>query len=89
VNLTCKSRNTFVFAALLVTVFLFQMVFAIRHEGMTYDEGFHTDAGVCYLQCSDFGVNPKPPFAKLVAAFPLRFGFAPFTLWKLPRGCPV
>jgi hypothetical protein len=86
VNLTSKSRNTFVFAAPLVTIFLSQMVFAIRHEGMTYDEGFHTDAGVWYWQCSDFGVNPEhPPFAKLVAAFPLRFGSAPS-----PSGnCPV
>ena len=53
-----------------MTIFLSRMVFAIRHEGMTYDEEFHTDASGWYWQCSDFGVNPEhPPFAKHVAAF--------------------
>ena len=84
-NLTSKSRNTFVFAAVLVTIFLSQMVFGIRHEGMTYDEGFHTDAGVVLAVLRLRNQPEHPPFAKLVAAFPLRFGSAPS-----PSGnCPV
>ena len=86
VNSTSESRNTFVFAALLVKIFLFQMVFAIRHEEMTYDEEFHEGAGVWYWKSSDFGVNPAhPPFPKFFAEFSLRFGSAPS-----PNGnCPL
>jgi hypothetical protein len=52
-------------------IFLFQMVFAIRHKEMTYDEEFHKGAGVWDWKSSDFGVNSAHlPFPKLFAEFP-------------------
>ncbi len=73
-------------AVVLAIVFVFQIVLVSNRESMTNDEGFHTYAGYRYWQCGDFGVNPEhPPFAKMIAALPLRLTSQP-----APAGaCPV
>lgn len=73
-------------AALLVILFLSQILMAVHREVMTTDEGYHTYAGYRYWQCGDYGVNPEhPPFAKLVAALPLVLSHV-----AAPAGsCPV
>jgi 4-amino-4-deoxy-L-arabinose transferase-like glycosyltransferase len=70
----------------LIVIFMVQILAVVRREVITYDEGYHTYAGVRYWQCADFGVNPEhPPLAKFIAALPLVFAQTP-----APAGpCPV
>ncbi len=65
--------------AVLLFIFVCELMLSIRRQTQTFDESAHLYAGYCYWKRGDFGVNPEhPPFVKLVAALPL-----------LPLGLPV
>src|SRR5260370_13808127 len=65
--------------AVLLFIFVCELMLPIRRQTQTFDESAHLYAGYCYWKRGDFGVNPQhPPFVKLAAALPL-----------LPLGLPV
>ena len=65
--------------AVLLFIFVCELMLSIRRQTQTFDESAHLYAGYGYWKRGDFGVNPEhPPFVKLVAALPL-----------LPLGLPV
>jgi 4-amino-4-deoxy-L-arabinose transferase-like glycosyltransferase len=50
-----------------------QLLYSVRHESLTWDEGDHIFAGYMSLKHHDFGLNPEhPPLVKMVAAIPLQ-----------------
>jgi hypothetical protein len=56
----------------LLGAFLLQSQAFIRASSATYDEPLDLIAGVRYLTCGDFGINPEhPPLAKEWAALPV------------------
>ena len=56
----------------LIGVLAAQLVFSIRQQSQTWDEGAHIAAGYQYWRNRDFGANPEhSPLVKLVAAIPL------------------
>jgi hypothetical protein len=56
----------------LLGLFAFQAVHAMRLKGSTFDECAHLAAGYTYLVTGDFRMNPEhPPLAKELAALPL------------------
>jgi 4-amino-4-deoxy-L-arabinose transferase-like glycosyltransferase len=57
---------------LLLLVFEFQLLYSVRQESLTWDEGDHIPAGYMSLKHHDFGLNPEhPPLVKMIAAIPL------------------
>lgn len=59
--------------ALLLLVLEAQLLYSVRHESLTWDEGDHIFAGYMSLKHHDFGLNPEhPPLVKMVAAIPLQ-----------------
>lgn len=49
-----------------------QLLYSVRHESLTWDEGDHIFAGYMSLTHRDFGLNPEhPPLVKMIAAVPL------------------
>jgi hypothetical protein len=49
-----------------------EIVFSVRGESLSWDEGDHIFAGYMSLKTHDFGLNPEhPPLVKMVAALPL------------------
>jgi hypothetical protein len=49
-----------------------EIVFSVRGESLSWDEGDHIFAGLMSLKTHDFGLNPEhPPLVKMVAALPL------------------
>src|SRR3979411_1659798 len=51
----------------------FQLLYSVKHESLTWDEGDHIFAGYMSLKHHDFGLNPEhPPLVKMVAALPLQ-----------------
>ncbi len=49
-----------------------EIVFSVRGESLSWDEGDHIFAGYMSLKTHDYGLNPEhPPLAKMVAALPL------------------
>lgn len=57
---------------LLLLVLEFQLLYSVKHESLTFDEGDHIFAGYMSLKYHDFGLNPEhPPLVKLIAAVPL------------------
>jgi tetratricopeptide (TPR) repeat protein len=49
-----------------------EIVFSVRGESLSWDEGDHIFAGYMSLKTHDYGLNPEhPPLVKLVAALPL------------------
>ena len=59
-------------AAVLLVVLAAELLFSLRHQSKTVDEGAHLYAGYQHWKAHDFGVNPEhPPLVKLVAALPL------------------
>jgi 4-amino-4-deoxy-L-arabinose transferase-like glycosyltransferase len=49
-----------------------QLLYSVRHESLTWDEGDHIFAGYMSLKHHDFGLNPEhPPLVKMIAAVPL------------------
>src|SRR6202023_1297611 len=58
---------------LLLLVLEFQLLYSVKHESLTFDEGDHIFAGYMSLKHHDFGLNPEhPPLVKMVAALPLQ-----------------
>ena len=56
----------------LLMVMVGQIVFAIRGESLTWDEGDHIFAGYESWKKHDYGLNPEhPPMVKMVATLPL------------------
>jgi 4-amino-4-deoxy-L-arabinose transferase-like glycosyltransferase len=50
-----------------------QLLYSVRHESLSWDEGNHIFAGYMSLKHHDFGLNPEhPPLVKMIAAIPLR-----------------
>ena len=57
---------------LLLLVLECQLLYSVRQESLTWDEGDHIPAGYMSLKHHDFGLNPEhPPLVKMVAAIPL------------------
>jgi len=49
-----------------------QLLYSVKHESLTFDEGDHIFAGFMSLKHHDFGLNPEhPPLVKMIAAIPL------------------
>ena len=49
-----------------------EIVFSVRGESLSWDEGDHIFAGYMSLKTHDYGLNPEhPPLVKMVAALPL------------------
>ena len=49
-----------------------EIVFSVRGESLSWDEGDHIFAGYMSLKTWDFGLNPEhPPLVKMAAALPL------------------
>jgi 4-amino-4-deoxy-L-arabinose transferase-like glycosyltransferase len=56
----------------LLLVLEFQLLYSVKHESLTFDEGDHIFAGFMSLKHHDFGLNPEhPPLVKMIAAIPL------------------
>ena len=56
----------------LLLVLEFQLLYSVKHESLTWDEGDHIGAGYMSLKHHDFGLNPEhPPLVKMIAAIPL------------------
>jgi 4-amino-4-deoxy-L-arabinose transferase-like glycosyltransferase len=73
-----QHRRHFLIAAAIITIYLLQIVFAVKDQAQTIDEGFHLAAGYRYWQCADFGFNSEhPPLVKMVAAAPLWLSHTP------------
>jgi predicted membrane-bound dolichyl-phosphate-mannose-protein mannosyltransferase len=50
----------------------YQLLYSVKHESLTFDEGDHIFAGYMSLKHHDFGLNPEhPPLVKMIAAVPL------------------
>lgn len=58
---------------LLLLVLEGQLLYSVRHESLSWDEGDHIFAGYMSLKHHDFGLNPEhPPLVKMIAAVPLQ-----------------
>jgi hypothetical protein len=58
---------------LLLLVLEGQLLYSVRQESLTWDEGDHIFAGYMSLKHHDFGLNPEhPPLVKMIAAMPLQ-----------------
>ena len=58
---------------LLLLVLEGQLLYSVRQESLTWDEGDHIFAGYMSLKHHDFGLNPEhPPLVKMLAAVPLQ-----------------
>jgi 4-amino-4-deoxy-L-arabinose transferase-like glycosyltransferase len=67
-----KSWVTVAGVLLLLLVLECQLLYSVRQESLTWDEGDHIPAGYMSLKHHDFGLNPEhPPLVKMVAAIPL------------------
>ena len=68
-----RSRLATSAAVCLLAVLAGELIFSVRQQSQTWDEGAHIWAGYSYWECGDFGINPEhPPLVKLLAALPLR-----------------
>jgi hypothetical protein len=57
---------------LLLFILEFQLLYSVRQESLTWDEGDHIFSGYMSLKHHDFGLNPEhPPLVKMLAAIPL------------------
>ena len=80
-----KNIDRWVMAAVLLMLGLMevQLIFSVRWQSPTLDEGDHLYAGYMSLIRHDYTLNPEhPPMAKMVAALPLVF----LDLKTPPRG---
>ncbi len=56
----------------LLLVMAAEIVFSVRGESLSWDEGDHIFAGYMSLKTHDYGLNPEhPPLVKMVATLPL------------------
>jgi len=68
-----KPQVTIAGVILLLLVLEGQLLYSVRQESLTWDEGDHIFAGYMSLKHRDFGLNPEhPPLVKMVAAVPLQ-----------------
>jgi 4-amino-4-deoxy-L-arabinose transferase-like glycosyltransferase len=68
-----KPQVTIAGVILLLLVLEGQLLYSVRQESLTWDEGDHIFSGYMSLKHHDFGLNPEhPPLVKMVAALPLR-----------------
>jgi 4-amino-4-deoxy-L-arabinose transferase-like glycosyltransferase len=68
-----KPNVTIAGVILLLLVLEGQLLYSVRQESLTWDEGDHIFAGYMSLKHHDFGLNPEhPPLVKMVAAVPLQ-----------------
>jgi 4-amino-4-deoxy-L-arabinose transferase-like glycosyltransferase len=71
------SRRKWSWVRIAAVVFLLlvlesQLLYSVKHESLTFDEGDHIFAGYMSLKHRDFGLNPEhPPLVKMLAAVPL------------------
>ena len=57
---------------LLLLMMVSEIVFSVRGESLSWDEGDHIFAGYMSIKTHDYGLNPEhPPLVKMVAALPL------------------
>jgi Dolichyl-phosphate-mannose-protein mannosyltransferase len=69
-----KSRRGLIAAGVfaLILVMWLQLMFSVRRESLSWDEGDHTFAGYMSWKAHDFGWNPEhPPLVKAVATLPI------------------
>jgi hypothetical protein len=75
VNLSSLLQRSWVKIAVVVFLLFvleFQLLYSVKHESLTFDEGDHIFAGFMSLKHHDFGLNPEhPPLVKMIAAIPL------------------
>jgi hypothetical protein len=56
----------------LLLIMAAEIVFSVRGESLSWDEGDHIFAGYMSLKTHDYGLNPEhPPLVKMAAALPL------------------
>jgi 4-amino-4-deoxy-L-arabinose transferase-like glycosyltransferase len=56
----------------LLLILEFQLLYSVKRESLSFDEGDHVFAGYMSLKHHDFGLNPEhPPLVKMIAAIPL------------------
>lgn len=68
-----KPQVTIAGVILLLLVLEGQLLYSVRQESLSWDEGDHIFAGYMSLKHHDFGLNPEhPPLVKMVAAVPLQ-----------------
>jgi len=68
-----KPWITFAAVMTLLLVFEGQLLYSVRQESLSWDEGDHIFAGYMSLKHHDFGLNPEhPPLVKMVAALPIQ-----------------
>src|ERR1700685_306250 len=68
-----KPQVTIAGVVLLLLVLEGQLLYSVRQESLTWDEGDHIFAGYMSLKHHDCGLNPEhPPLVKMVAAVPLQ-----------------
>jgi 4-amino-4-deoxy-L-arabinose transferase-like glycosyltransferase len=68
-----KPQVTIAGVTLLLLVLEGQLLYSVRQESLSWDEGDHIFAGYMSLKHHDFGLNPEhPPLVKMVAAVPLQ-----------------
>jgi 4-amino-4-deoxy-L-arabinose transferase-like glycosyltransferase len=74
-NLSSLLQRSWVKIAAVVFLLLVlegQLLYSVKHESLSFDEGDHIFAGFMSLHHHDFGLNPEhPPLVKMVAAIPL------------------
>ena len=69
-----RKRSWVTVAAVVLLLLLLeaQLLYSVKHESLTFDEGDHIFAGYMSLKHQDFGLNPEhPPLVKMLAAAPL------------------
>ena len=71
-SLLNRSWVTVAAVVFLLLILEFQLLYSVKHESLTFDEGDHIFAGYMSLKHHDFGLNPEhPPLVKMIAAVPL------------------
>ncbi|MFH1260243.1 MAG: glycosyltransferase family 39 protein [Elusimicrobiota bacterium] len=68
-------KKVYLIVALLLGVFFLQTFTAMLRENDTFDESLHLTSGYSYWKTGEFRLNTldHPPFAEMLAAFPLLF----------------
>ncbi|WP_446744988.1 ArnT family glycosyltransferase [Silvibacterium acidisoli] len=65
-------RKFHAFAALLILIFLGELIFSVHRQSLSWDEGDHIFAGYQSWKTGDFGINPEhPPLVKALATLPM------------------
>jgi 4-amino-4-deoxy-L-arabinose transferase-like glycosyltransferase len=71
-SLLKRSRLKIATVIFLLLILEFQLLYSVKRESLSFDEGDHIFAGYMSLKHHDFGLNPEhPPLVKMIAAIPL------------------